>query len=120
VLLKATEGLAKLSTRCSKTEFTRNFLTRAAAMLAYPVLIAFRQRIDPRRYNGATLVGLKGVVVKSHGSADALAVQVRAAQGIRRGRARDSRQDRAADGDDAAHRDPPLTDASPAASTSDA
>jgi glycerol-3-phosphate acyltransferase PlsX len=48
-------------------------LTRAAAMLAYPVLIAFRRRIDPRRYNGATLIGLKGVVVKSHGGADKLA-----------------------------------------------
>jgi glycerol-3-phosphate acyltransferase PlsX len=73
VTLKATEGLAKLLYEVLKTEFTRNFLTRAAAMLAYPVLIAFRRRIDPRRYNGATLIGLKGVVVKSHGGADALA-----------------------------------------------
>ena len=73
VTLKATEGLAKLLYEVLKTEFTRNWLTRATAMLAYPVLIAFRRRIDPRRYNGATLIGLKGVVVKSHGGADALA-----------------------------------------------
>jgi glycerol-3-phosphate acyltransferase PlsX len=73
VTLKATEGLAKLLYEVLKKEFTRNVLTRAAAMLAYPVLIAFRRRIDPRRYNGATLIGLKGVVVKSHGSADVLA-----------------------------------------------
>jgi phosphate acyltransferase len=56
-----------------KAEFTRNVLTRAAAIIAYPVLMAFKRRIDPRRYNGATLIGLKGVVVKSHGSADAYA-----------------------------------------------
>jgi len=73
VTLKATEGLAKLLYEVLKKEFTRNWLTRAAAMLAYPVLIAFRRRIDPRRYNGATLIGLKGVVVKSHGGADTLA-----------------------------------------------
>ncbi len=104
VALKASEGLAKLLYDVLKTEFTRNVLTRAAAMLAYPVLMAFKRRIDPRRYNGATLIGLKGVVVKSHGSADALRVRVRAAQGVRRSGARRARQDRAADGDDAASR----------------
>jgi glycerol-3-phosphate acyltransferase PlsX len=41
-------------------------------MAAYPALMAFKKRVDPRRYNGATLVGLKGVVVKSHGGADVL------------------------------------------------
>ena len=56
-----------------KTEFTRNLLTRVAAVAVYPVLKAFKRRIDPRRFNGATLVGLKGVVVKSHGGADAFA-----------------------------------------------
>ena len=56
-----------------RAEFTRNPATRIAALFAYPVLMAFKRRIDPRRYNGATLVGLKGVVVKSHGGADALA-----------------------------------------------
>jgi glycerol-3-phosphate acyltransferase PlsX len=48
-------------------------LTRVAAAIVYPVLASFKRRIDPRRFNGATLVGLKGVVVKSHGGADAFA-----------------------------------------------
>lgn len=73
VALKASEGIATLLYHVLKEEFTRNLLTRAAAIVAYPVLMAFKRRIDPRRYNGATLIGLKGVVVKSHGSADALA-----------------------------------------------
>jgi glycerol-3-phosphate acyltransferase PlsX len=73
VALKASEGLATMLYEILKGEFTRNVLTRLAALVAYPVLMAFKQRIDPRRYNGATLMGLKGIVVKSHGSADALA-----------------------------------------------
>ena len=73
VALKASEGLATMLYEFLKAEFTRNPLTRLAAIVAYPVLRAFKRRIDPRRYNGATLIGLKGVVVKSHGSADALA-----------------------------------------------
>ncbi len=73
VALKTSEGLATMLYEFLKEEFTRNLLTKLAAALAYPVLRAFRQRIDPRHYNGATLIGLKGVVVKSHGSADALA-----------------------------------------------
>ena len=75
VALKASEGIATLLYEVLKAEFTRNVLTRTAAVLAYPVLMAFKRRIDPRRYNGATLIGLKGVVVKSHGSADALAFE---------------------------------------------
>jgi glycerol-3-phosphate acyltransferase PlsX len=73
VALKASEGLASMLYEMLKGEFTRNILTRLAALVAYPVLMAFKQRIDPRRYNGATLMGLRGIVVKSHGSADALA-----------------------------------------------
>ncbi|MEP7208325.1 MAG: phosphate acyltransferase PlsX [Casimicrobiaceae bacterium] len=73
VALKTSEGLASMLYEFLKTEFTRNPLTKAAALLAYPVLRSFKRRIDPRRYNGATLIGLKGVVVKSHGGADALA-----------------------------------------------
>ena len=73
VVLKTSEGLAQMLYDFLKAEFTRNPLTRLAALVAYPVLMAFKRRIDPRRYNGATLVGLKGVVVKSHGGADALA-----------------------------------------------
>ncbi|HVF65676.1 MAG TPA: phosphate acyltransferase PlsX [Casimicrobiaceae bacterium] len=71
VMLKASEGLASMLYEFLKAEFTRNALTRLAAIVIYPVLRSFKRRIDPRRYNGATLVGLKGVVVKSHGGADA-------------------------------------------------
>jgi phosphate acyltransferase len=70
VMLKTSEGLAQMLYAFLKTEFTRNPLTRLAALVVYPVLAKFKRRIDPRRYNGATLVGLKGVVVKSHGGAD--------------------------------------------------
>jgi glycerol-3-phosphate acyltransferase PlsX len=73
VMLKACEGVVTMLYDFLKAEFTRNPLTKLAAMLAYPVLAAFKRRIDPRRHNGATLVGLKGIVVKSHGGADALA-----------------------------------------------
>ena len=70
VALKASEGLVVMLYDFLKAEFTRNPLTKLAALAAYPVLMAFKRRIDPRHYNGATLVGLKGVVVKSHGGAD--------------------------------------------------
>ena len=73
VMLKTSEGLAHMLYEFLKTEFTRNLLTRVAAGIVYPVLMSFKRRIDSRRYNGATLVGLKGVVVKSHGGADAFA-----------------------------------------------
>jgi len=73
VALKTSEGLAGMLYDFLKAEFTRNPLTRLAAAVAYPVLKAFGRRIDPRRYNGATLIGLKGVVVKSHGGADVMA-----------------------------------------------
>jgi glycerol-3-phosphate acyltransferase PlsX len=72
VALKTSEGLAQMLYAFLKAEFTRNPLTKLSALVAYPVLAAFRRRVDPRRYNGATLVGLRGVVVKSHGGADAL------------------------------------------------
>ncbi len=73
VMLKASEGLVGMLYEFLKGEFTRNPLTRFAAVVAYPVLAALKRRMDPRRHNGATLVGLKGVVVKSHGGADTLA-----------------------------------------------
>ncbi len=73
VALKTTEGLVQMLYEFLKAEFTRGLLSKAAAAVAYPVLARFKRRIDPRRYNGATLVGLKGVVVKSHGGADAIA-----------------------------------------------
>jgi glycerol-3-phosphate acyltransferase PlsX len=72
VSLKSSEGVAKMIAHFIRQEFNRNILTRLAALVALPVLKAFRHRIDPRRYNGASLLGLKGIVIKSHGSADVL------------------------------------------------
>ena len=73
VALKTSEGVAKLVRHFMQQEFKRNLLTRLAGLAAGPVLRAFARRIDPRRYNGASLLGLQGIVIKSHGSADALA-----------------------------------------------
>lgn len=73
VALKASEGLARMVSTFLREEFSRNPLTRLAGLIAMPVLKAFKWRLDPRRYNGASLLGLKGVVVKSHGSADTFA-----------------------------------------------
>jgi len=73
VALKTSEGLAQMLAHFLREEFTRNPLTRIAALFAWPVLSAFRNRVDHRRYNGATLLGLRGIVVKSHGSADTFA-----------------------------------------------
>jgi len=56
-----------------KREFKRSLMTQLMGMLAMPVLKAFRAKIDPRQYNGASLVGLQGIVIKSHGGADAFA-----------------------------------------------
>ncbi len=75
VALKASEGLASMIGDFLKAEFSRNILTRTAAIMAYPVLIAFKNRLDHRRYNGAALLGLRGLVFKSHGSADAFAFE---------------------------------------------
>ena len=71
VALKASEGLAQMLAGFLKQEFKRNLLTKLIAVLALPVLNNFKKRVDHRRYNGATLLGLRGIVVKSHGSADA-------------------------------------------------
>lgn len=73
VALKTSEGVAKMISNAMKEEFNRNLLTRMAALVALPVLKALRRRIDPRCYNGASLLGLQGIVVKSHGGADVLA-----------------------------------------------
>ena len=73
VALKTSEGVAKMISNAMKEEFSRNLLTKLAAVMAMPVLNALRRRIDPRRYNGASLLGLQGIVVKSHGGADELA-----------------------------------------------
>ena len=73
VSLKSGEGVAKMITHFLREEFGRNVFTKAAGLVAMPVLNALGRRIDPRRYNGASFVGLRGVVVKSHGSADVMA-----------------------------------------------
>ncbi|HXF79347.1 MAG TPA: phosphate acyltransferase PlsX [Usitatibacter sp.] len=73
VALKTSEGLAKMLGDFLKEEYTRNLLSRLAAVVSYPVIKRFRRRVDSRRYNGAALLGLRGIVVKSHGSADRLA-----------------------------------------------
>jgi phosphate acyltransferase len=70
VALKASEGVAQMMAATLREEFSRNALTRLAALAARPVLRAFRERMDHRRYNGASLLGLRGIVIKSHGSAD--------------------------------------------------
>ena len=75
VALKTAEGLATMLSHFIRQEFTRNALTRAAAVIAMPVLKHFKARVDPRRYNGAALLGLRGLVFKSHGSADAFAFE---------------------------------------------
>lgn len=73
VALKVSEGLAQMLGRFLREEFERNLMTRLIALLALPVLSRFKKRLDHRRYNGASLLGLKGTVIKSHGSADAFA-----------------------------------------------
>jgi glycerol-3-phosphate acyltransferase PlsX len=73
VALKTSEGVAKMLGDFLKEEFTRGPLTRLLAVFAYPAIRRFRRRVDHRRYNGAALLGLRGIVVKSHGSADRLA-----------------------------------------------
>ena len=81
VALKTSEGLAQMLAGMIREEFTRGPLSRLLAALAYPVLGRFKRRVDHRRYNGAALLGLRGIVIKSHGSADAYAFE----QALRRG-----------------------------------
>jgi phosphate acyltransferase len=75
VALKTAEGLASMLSKFIKQEFTRNVFTKLAAVVAMPVLNHFKARVDHRRYNGAALLGLRGLVFKSHGSADAFAFE---------------------------------------------
>jgi len=73
VALKSMEGVSKLIARITKETFKQNWLFMLLGLLAYPVIRRVRKRIDPSRYNGASLLGLQGIVVKSHGSANVLA-----------------------------------------------
>jgi phosphate acyltransferase len=88
VALKTMEGLAKLIVEQMRAEFTRDALSKLSGLLAAPALRRVGEGLDPRRYNGACMVGLTAVVVKSHGSADALAFAqaiATAATAMRRG-----------------------------------
>ena len=70
VSLKTTEGVAKMIAFFLKEEFTRTWFTKLIALMSYPVLKRLKQRVDPSKYNGAVLLGLNGLVIKSHGGAD--------------------------------------------------
>jgi glycerol-3-phosphate acyltransferase PlsX len=70
VALKSSEGVAKMMTAILKQEFKKNWLTKLSALATIPVLNALKNRTDPGRFNGASLTGLNGIVIKSHGSAD--------------------------------------------------
>lgn len=76
VALKTAEGLASMFASFIKQEFTRNIATKMVALVAMPVLNRFKNRVDHRRYSGAALLGLRGLVFKSHGSSDKLAFEV--------------------------------------------
>ena len=76
VFLKSSEELARMLRDYLREEFTRNWFTKLCGLIALPVINHFRRRVDPRQYNGASLLGLRGIVVKSHGSADSFAFEV--------------------------------------------
>ena len=76
IALKACEGISKLISRYTREAFRENWWSKLVAIPALPVLQRLRQRIDPRRRNGATLLGLGGIVIKSHGSAKVMAFAI--------------------------------------------
>ena len=75
IALKTSEGVARMLSFYMQKEFKRNIFNKLGALMAMPALKAFRAKIDPRRYNGASLVGLQGIVIKSHGGADVMAFE---------------------------------------------
>ncbi len=70
VSLKTMEGISKMIASMMREEFNRSILSRLAGLVAWPVLNRFKKRVDPRRYNGASMLGLTGIVIKSHGGTD--------------------------------------------------
>jgi len=74
VSLKTMEGAAHMVSQFMRDEFTRTWFTRVLGLTALPVIRALKVKLDPRRYNGASLVGLRGIVIKSHGGADEVAL----------------------------------------------
>lgn len=75
VALKTMEGTAKMITRHLERAFRRNLFTKLSAVMAKPVLADLKEGLDPRKHNGASLLGLRGIVVKSHGNADAVSFE---------------------------------------------
>ncbi len=75
IALKSVEGAAKMIATSLKAAFSKNIFSQLVGLIAYPVLTTFKQRIDPRLHNGATFLGLNGLVIKSHGGADSLAFE---------------------------------------------
>jgi glycerol-3-phosphate acyltransferase PlsX len=82
VALKTSEGVAQMLSTFLREEFKRNLLTKFAGLIALPVIKAFKRRVDHRRYNGASLLGLRGIVIKSHGSADSHAFRFAIARAV--------------------------------------
>jgi glycerol-3-phosphate acyltransferase PlsX len=70
IALKASEGVARLVSHHVRKEFSDNLYSKVSAIITMPILKEIQRKIDPRRYNGASLLGLRGIVIKSHGSAD--------------------------------------------------
>ncbi|KKN32612.1 hypothetical protein LCGC14_0812010 [marine sediment metagenome] len=73
VALKTSEGVVHMIRHYLRQSFSRNWMTKLAGLIASPVLKHFRNELDPRAYNGANLIGLQGIVIKSHGGADEFA-----------------------------------------------
>jgi glycerol-3-phosphate acyltransferase PlsX len=86
IALKTSEGLAQMLGTYLREEFGRNLFTKLIGLVAMPVIGAFKKRVDHRRYNGATLLGLQGIVIKSHGSADTFAFEFAIQRGIEEAR----------------------------------
>ena len=82
VALKASEGIVKLMQDVLKESFNRNWLTKLSGLIAFPALKHLKKRLDPSRYNGASMLGLNGIVVKSHGGADELGFEFAIEQAV--------------------------------------
>ena len=82
VALKASEGLAKLLFSVLQDAFHKNFLTKAAGFIAFPILRQLKKRLDPSRHNGASMLGLNGIVIKSHGGTNALGFEFALEQAV--------------------------------------
>ncbi len=82
VALKSGEGMARRVKEVIYSEFKRNIVTRIMGMIAYPVFTRIAKEIDPSKYNGATLLGINGIVIKSHGSANTFAFEVAISEAV--------------------------------------